>query len=218
METIDLQAEVRDKVGGREPRRLRKEGVVPGVVYGNNTEPISIQVERRTLEHALHTSAGENVVVTLKFEGGKEKDVTVILKAVQHHIVKDHITHVDFQVISLTEKIQVRVHVHVKGEPIGVQQGGMLDFVHHEIDVECLPTNIPDLVKVNVSALNINESVHVKDLALPEGVECLNDPEDVVLVVHPPQAEKEEGEEELEGEEASTEPEVIKKGKEDSEE
>jgi large subunit ribosomal protein L25 len=119
----------------------------------------------------------------------------------------------------LTDKIEVNVHVHPKGEAIGMQQGGILDVIHHEITVECLPTAIPDRLTVDISALDINDSLHIKDIKFPEGVECLEDPEEMLLVIHPPHVEKEEGEEEvLEGEEQAAEPEVIKKGKEEKEE
>jgi large subunit ribosomal protein L25 len=217
METIELKTEIRKKVGGREPRRLRKTGFIPGVVYGGGMSPLSIQVDRVALQRALHTSAGENAVITLKFDDASSKDLTVIVKAGQHHIINDMMTHVDFQAISLTEKIKVHVHIHVKGEAVGVQQGGMLDVVHHEVEVECLPTQIPDKISVNVSDLGFNDAIHIKELVFPAGVVCLNDPDDVVVVVHPPHVETEGAADALEGA-AASEPEVIKKGKEDKEE
>lgn len=219
METIDLQVQVREKTGGCTASRLRKEGIVPGVVYGRMKEPIHIQVERSALQHALHTSAGENVVLNLKLDQASKGDVTVIMKDVQHHIVNDKIEHIDFQEISLTEKIKVYVHLQTKGESPGVDQGGVLDLVHHEIEVECLPTAIPEKITIDISSLEIGDSIHLNDLAFPEGVECFDDPEEVVVVVHPPQTEKEETEgEELEGEADTSEPEVIKKGKDENEE
>jgi len=220
METIDLHALVREKTGGRTPGRLRKEGIIPGVVYGKMKEPIHVQVERGAFARALHTSAGENVVLNLKLNNSKKAAVTVILKDMQHHIINDKVEHIDFQEISLTDKIQVKVHVQPKGEAAGVQQGGVLDVIHHEISIECLPTQIPEKLTIDISELQIGDSLHIKDLTFPEGVECLDDLEDVLLVVHAPKVETEEEAEEeaLEGEEASAEPEVIKKGKEEKEE
>jgi large subunit ribosomal protein L25 len=219
MEVIDLQGEIREKIGGCSAGRLRKEGIVPGVVYGQMKAPIHIQVARAALEQALHTSAGENVVLNLKLGNKQTGDVTVIMKDVQHHIVNDRIEHIDFQEISLTEKIKVYVHLHTKGESPGIQQGGILDLVHHEIELECLPTAIPEKITVDISNLSIGDALHIKDITFPEGVECFDDPEEVIVVVHPPEAEKEETEgEALESEDQASEPEVIKKGKDEKEE
>ncbi|MFH1384530.1 MAG: 50S ribosomal protein L25 [Candidatus Omnitrophota bacterium] len=217
MATIDLQAKVRSIIGGRHPKRLRKKEIIPAIVYGRGTTATSIQVARGELEHALHTSAGENILIQLKFADDASKDTTVIIKDVQHSIITDQIDHVDFSVISLTEKVRVRVHIHTKGEAEGTKEGGILDVVRREVEVECLPTKIPDRIDVSVEALKINDSIHVKELVFPEGVECLEDPEATVIVVLTPKTEVEavptEGEA-VEGAEGTVqEPEVIKKGK-----
>jgi len=213
METVDLQVKIREKTGAAHPKRLRKTGFIPGVVYGHGTQAISLQVERGELEQALHTSAGENILLNLTFDDAK-KNTTALIKAVQHDIVTDQITHIDFTVVSLTEKIEAKVHLHLKGESQGVAEGGILDLVHREVHVECLPTNIPDRIDVDVTALAIGDSLHAKDLVLPEGVVLLDESESVVAVVLAPQAEEPEAEVAIEGEEvAPAEPEVIAKGK-----
>ena len=220
METVNLTAQARTKIGGLHSKRLRKEDLIPAVVYGQGIKPVSIQVVRGELEHALHTGAGENVLINLQIDDPSIANQTVILKEVQHDHVHDFITHVDFMAISLTEKVQVKVHLHLKGEAQGVKDGGILDMIHHVVEVECLPTAIPERITINVTDLKIGDSIHVSDLVLPEGVECLEEPETSLIVLLAPRAEEEEGSAEalLEGETASAEPEVIKKGKEDSEE
>ncbi len=217
MEIVELKASIREEKGGRNPKRLRKHDIIPGIVYGRHTEPLSVKVERGALEHALHTSAGENVVINLNFDDKKNKqETTVIVKDIQHDVITDKINHVDFHVISLTEKVIVKVHIHPKGEAEGVKEGGILDVIHHEVEIKCLPTQIPSRIDVNISGLKINDSLHIKDLVLPEGVECLEDPESVLLVILAPKVEEEVTEAEVaEGEEEITEPEVIKKGKEE---
>ena len=219
MEIVELKASLREEKGGRNSKRLRNNDIIPGIVYGRQSASLSVKVKRGELEHALHTSAGENVVINLSFEGKKNSnETTVIVKDVQHDIVTDKIDHVDFQIISLTEKVQVKVHIHPKGESEGVKEGGILDVIHHDVAVECLPTQIPDRLDIDVTNVKIGQSLHIKDLVLPEGVECLEDPESVLLVILAPKLEEEvPAAEAVEGAEEITEPEVIKKGKEEEE-
>lgn len=215
METFELQATVREPEGSRTARNIRRREMVPGIVYGHGMKPLTLEVSERTLSKALHTKAGENVLISLKVEGVKLKESTCRIKDIQHNPVSDKIDHVDFMVISLTEEIKVMVPViavHVE-EAVGVKEGGVLDVVHHEIEVECLPTKIPEKIEVDVKAMKINDSVHVKDLALPEGVKCLLPAEEVVVAVHPPREE----EVKPAAEEVATQPEVIEKGKKEKE-
>lgn len=216
MQTIDLKVKKRETIGGRTAKRLRKEGNIPAVIYGHGMDPLSLQVDRGELEHALHTSAGDNVVLNLQFEDKSLDDQTVIIKQVQHDDIHDIIEHVDFLVISLTEKVTVKVHIHAKGEAQGVKDGGTMDIQHHLIEVECLPTSIPERITIDVSKLEIGDSVHVSDVVFPEGVECLEEPETSLIVIHAPRAEEEEEAAE-EAEQTGAEPEVIKKGKEEEE-
>lgn len=217
MDTVSIEAKKRTKTGSRPSRVSRREGLVPAILYGHGMEPVSMEVDRGALAQALHTKAGENVVIDLKLEGQELKESTCRIRDIQHHPVTDEIQHVDFTVISLLEKIEVDIPVHIlhADEAVGVKDGGVLDIVHHELPVECLPTQIPENIEFSVKALKINDAIHLKDLTLPEGVTCLLEDEDEVIVaIHPPRVEEEE---EATDEEA-TEPEVIEKGKKDEDE
>lgn len=210
MQTVDLGIKVRTKLGGRHPKRLRRAGSVPAVVYGHGMTPLAVEVDARSLQQALNTKAGENVIVRLNAEGVTLKESTCLIKQIQHDPITEIIQHVDFTVVSLTEKIEADVPVVVKNadEAAGVKAGGVLDIVHHEIRVSCLPTQIPESISIDVKSLQISEAVHVRELAVPEGVEVLLDAEEVVVALHPPREE-----EKAAGEEAAAQPEVIEKGK-----
>ncbi len=213
MEAVDLKVELREKVGGNSPKQLRKEGYVPGIVYGNSVKPFNVQIEKGELEHLLHSSSSEHVMVNLKVDGDESKNCIALLKDVQHHMVADAIIHVDFQAVSMEEEMDVNIPVKVKGEAKGVTEGGLLEIVQHELEIRCLPANIPEVVVVDVADLGLNESIHVKDLNLPEGVKCLDDPDTTVVVVTSVEEVSVKTEESEEG----GEPEVIRKSKEDKE-
>lgn len=213
MEMVTLAAKTKEVTGSKAARNIRRAGDVPGIVYGHGMKPVALQVSARELLHVLHTKAGENVVVDLKLEGAKLKESTCVIKEIQHHPVTDAINHVDFTVISMNEKITVEVPVVAINaeESMGVKKGGVLDLVHHEIEVECLPTAIPEKIEVDVKDLDINDIVHVKELKMPEGVTSTLEDDDVVIAIHPPKVE-DEAAEGAEGEGAD-QPEVIEKGK-----
>lgn len=210
MEKVNLIAKPREVDGTRQARRLRRLGLIPGVVYGHGMKPLAIQVASRELLKALHTKAGENVLIDLDVESVKMKEKLCLIKDMQHNPITDEINHVDFAVISLTDKIKVKVHLVTThaDEAEGVKMGGILEMVHHEIEVECLPTAIPDKIEVDVKALKLGHSIHVRDLQMPQGVVCKLSADDVVVAIH---AVKEEVVP-VEGEQP-TAPEVIEKGK-----
>jgi len=187
MKTVELKAKVREGVGKTAAKKVRAQGGIPANVYGTNSKPLSILVDRKEFQAVTHTQAGGNVLILLKIEGDKEKNV--LIKEIQRHPVSEAVDHVDFNVISLTKKIRAKVPVHEKGTPAGIKEGGVLDHAHREIEVECLPTEIPDKVEINVENLKINDAIHVKDLALPAGVTCVLAPDEVILKVLPPQKE-----------------------------
>ncbi|MFH1380997.1 MAG: 50S ribosomal protein L25 [Candidatus Omnitrophota bacterium] len=217
MEKVILDAEIREEKGKGKVKLLRRSDVIPAVVYKGGKEAVSIKVDKKALYQTLHTGAGENVLITLMIKGDKKaKEKTCIIKEVQRDPVKEDIIHVDFNEISLTEKIKVKVPVHPHGEAVGVKtEGGVLDHPLWEIEIECLPTQIPSKISVEVSSMKIGDTVFVKDLIIPEGITVLTDPELTVLSVVPPA--KEEAVEEAAGEEGA-EPEVIAKGKKEEEE
>ena len=218
MEKITLNAKERTDLGKSSSNYLRKAGEVPGVVYKDGKQGINVQIVSRDLWHALHTEAGENAVITMNIgDGDKRVEKTVILQEAQRDPLNDKFLHVDFHEISLTDKIKVKIPVVVKGEAPGVfEDKGILTQVIWELEVECLPTEIPEHIDVYVNELHIGDAIHVKDLTIADSVELMVDGEQVVVSVSVPKAEEVEEPEEVA--ETEEEPEVIKKGKKDEEE
>ena len=217
MEKIILKAEVRTAVGKKAAKDIRAKGLIPANVYKGSKGALGLQVAADNLAEVLHTKAGENVIITLKIsdesrEGGS-KDRTVVIKEIQREPIKDRILHVDFNEISLTEALKVNVPLVSRGEPVGVKvDGGVLEHVIRELQVECLPTAIPEKLEVDVSNLKINDTIHVKDIVSPDGVKILNDAELIVMIVKPHKVEAPKEEVAVE---AGTEPELIRKKKEE---
>ena len=213
MDFVDLHASCREEKGKELNKKLRSAGLVPAVVYKKGEDTLSLKIANKDLFKALHTEAGENVIIKLHVDGAKKKrDRTVVLKEVQKDPIKDHLLHVDFQEISLTETLKVKVPIVAKGEAIGVKQdGGVLQHVLWEAEVECLPTNIPEKIEIEVSDLKIGDALHVKDVQVPEGVKILDDLEGVVFSVEHPKKVEDLIAEPAEG--AVDEPEVIREKK-----
>ena len=179
MEQIKLKASLREERGKQAAKKLRGQGLVPGIVYHRNDEPVSITVVDKELSKIIHSAGGENVLINLTIEKEKKaKSRAVIIKEIQHHPVKRNILHVDFNEISLTENIVVEVEVVAQGESIGVkQEGGVLDHPLRMLKVQCLPVDIPKHIDVDVSGLKLNQSIHVKDLVLSDKIKVLTDPD-----------------------------------------
>lgn len=219
-ESAVLEAKPRDNTGKGVSRRLRREGAVPAVVYGSDIDSVKCSVDRKTFTTMIN-DFGRNAIVSLKIDG-KGEDYSTIVKEIQHHPVSWDILHIDFHRISMTERIVVEVAIHSQGTPIGVRNdGGILEHMLHEIEIECLPTNIPEELTVDVSALEIGDNIHVSDLTAPEGTTIVTDGERSVFAVAPPTVRKDDEADEEEGaemEEGATEPEVIERGKKDEDE
>jgi large subunit ribosomal protein L25 len=214
MKTVELKVTHRETLGKGYAKRIRKEGRIPAILYGHELPPITLEVDLKSFQKVLKTGAGSNVVLSLKIAGlKKDNEHTAIIKDIQRDPVHEALTHVDFNAISLTEKIRVSVPVHVKGEAPGVKEGGILEHVHREIEVECLPTEIPEKFDVSVDQLNIGDSLHVSDLVFPAGVVCTLDAGEPILTVLSPM--KEEVVAPTEEAVAGSEPEVIGKKKEE---
>ena len=216
MEEIKLDVQLRKEIGSRKIKKLRYDHFIPAIVYGGKQSSSIVQVDRKTFERITRLHRGENIIYHLNVLDGEKKlkDYSAITKEIQHDPVTDDVLHIDFNRISLTEKIEVKVAIEAKGEPIGVKQGGgSLEHVLWEITVNCLPTQIPQSIVVDVSNMNIHDAVHVKDLVLPTGVVVKNDPEAIVLTVAPPM--KEIKPEDLQA--APAEVEVIKEKKKEPE-
>src|SRR3990172_482194 len=153
-EEITLEVAVREKTGKETVKKLRRLGLIPGVVYGAGDKPTPVQVPFIALHKVLHSGHGENALITLNIKNGKTASEKVLIRDIQKDPVKDNVIHVDFQHVSLTKKITVKIPIHLTGTPTGVKdQGGILQQVLRELEITCLPTDIPERVNVDVTAL-----------------------------------------------------------------
>jgi large subunit ribosomal protein L25 len=221
MAELKIEVQRREETGKGPSRRLRAGGMIPAVVYGGGKEPVPIQVERNIVLQLLKQGGGENAVFLLKLSGTGKSRHTMVRK-IDVDPISRQIAHIDFQRILLTEKVRVQIPLELIGEAWGVKnEGGVLDFITREVEVECLPTDIPQKLEVDVSDLHVGQHLEVKDLVIPPGVQVLDEPDRVMAAVaHSRVAaevtELEEGLEEEEGllEAEKEEPEVIGRGKE----
>jgi large subunit ribosomal protein L25 len=214
MEEIVLEAQLREGTGRAKVKDLRESGYLPAVVYFHGKDALAVKVSRSSLLKLVHQYRLESVIINLKIKDDKQaKGRPCLVKEIQYDPVKEDIIHVDFNEISLTESIKVNVPIQAKGEAIGVkQEGGSLEHLLWEIEVECLPTSIPKEIQVDITALKMGDAIHIKDIVFPEGVKPLQDETAVVLHVVAPMKEEVPAEG-VEGE-AAAEPEVIKEKKE----
>ena len=191
---VQLKAKSRSESGRARVKRLRAQGVIPGIVYGAHIKPLSISLASRDLVNVLHHATGENVLVDLQVdEAGSTKNRLALIQEVQHHPFADTILHVDFQEVSATEKLRTKVPVRQVGEPAGVKTGGgVLEYILRELHVECLPKDLPDVIEVNVEKLEIGGSIHIQEIVAPSGVTLLDDKGQPVFLVVAPIAEVEE--------------------------
>ncbi len=216
MEHMKLDVNKRENSGKQACRKIRKSGFVPAVVYGLEEEPMPVEVAFGDIESARR-SGGEHAVIDLKVKSGEGEEMTVpvIVRDEQFHPVRGELLHVDFYRVSLTKEITSEVPLETYGEPAGLQFGGILEHSLRELEVKCLPDRLPEKIELDVSALNIGDSLHVSDITAPEGVEVLNDSDMMVVSLIPPRMEEEEeAEEEVE---EGAEPEVITEKKEEEE-
>jgi large subunit ribosomal protein L25 len=204
---MKLQVQERESRGSAESRRLRKQGLIPGVLYGRGKESHVISIPERELRRVLTGDAGLHAILDVVLEGQQTTHPS-ILKDYQQHPVRGGLIHVDLQEVRLDQPIQARVVVELMGEPVGVTEGGVLSQVNREITVEALPMEIPEHLELDVSRMAIGDTLRLVDLdSPPEGVTYLDDPEETVLatVTMPtrfvePEPEEVEGEELEEGE------------------
>ena len=215
MKTIELNVERRSTVGKNEARRSRMAGRVPAIVYGAGKPTVPVSVDRKALSDAFRHGAGENAIFLLKLAGSGEERHAMI-RDMQLHPLSREILHLDFLRVLMTEKVRVQVAVELTGTAYGVKtEGGVLDFSHRAVYVECLPGDIPKQIEVDVSELRVGQHLTAGDLALPAGVELLDEPERVLVSVMHPKAEEAPAAGAVAAETPEGEPEVIKKGKPD---
>jgi large subunit ribosomal protein L25 len=208
MERVSLSAQERTATGKGGARRARREGLVPAVLYGRGRTPRTLAVGRKDLVAALHT-AGRNALIDLKVaQDGEAQAETVMIEEIQRDHIRREILHVDLHLISLTEALAVNVPIVLSGTPEGVSAGGgILEQVRREVEVRCLPTQIPDRIAVDVTGLRVGGSVHVRDLKVAEGIEVLTEPDEVIAAVTAPAVEEEAAA--APEAEAAAEPEVV---------
>ena len=188
MAEVKLNVEVRDSQGKGAARRARAAGKVPGVVYGKGMEPISIAVDRREFVTALLTDAGMNVLLDLQIDGDS---VLTLARDLHRDPVRGTLLHADFVKVDLTQEVEVEVPIHVVGEAPGVKEGGVLEHPLFNLNVRCLPGDVPESIEADVSNLNIGDSLRVSDLSEGRKFEILNDPESPVVTSVAPISEAE---------------------------
>lgn len=214
---VQLKAQARTAAGKSHVKKLRGAGTIPAVIYGAHHQPQNLAVAAVDLQQVLHRATGENVLVDLQVdEGGQTVNRLALIQEVQHHPVTDAVLHVDFHEVLATEKLRTSVPVRAVGEAAGVKTGGgILEYVMRDLRVECLPRDLPDVIEVNVEKLEIGQSIHVGEVAVPAGVTLLDDKQQPVFLVVAPITEEEEA---ALGQPAeAAEPEVIGAKKEEGE-
>jgi large subunit ribosomal protein L25 len=207
-------------LGSAESRRLRRRGLIPGVLYGREQQPVAISIPERSLRSALTTSGGLNAVLDVVVDDGKVH--SSVLKEYQQHPVKGLIMHVDLQEVRLDQPIHATVPLTLHGDPVGVKAGGILTQVTNELNVEALPMEVPEHLEADVSEMEIGDTLRLSALRTPEGVKLLDDLEETVLATvttpmreeepEPVEGEAAEGEEPAEGEAAAAEGEAAAEG------
>lgn len=215
MEQHEIKATLRKSIGNGPARVLRRQGRVPAVLYGPKTENILLSVNPKDVEQILKKVSSGSAVLNLVIENGKAVTKSVMIKELQAHPVSGKFLHIDFYEIDMERKINVSVPVVVKGQSKGVELGGLLQIIRREIEVYCLPNEIPHSIEIDVTDLDIGDSVHVDEIKLEGDVELAGDVNFTVVTVVSPKAEaaREEEEEALE-EGAEEEGEEAAEGKE----
>jgi large subunit ribosomal protein L25 len=213
MSAVVIEAQKRDETGSRNARRYRREGKIPGVFYIDGGEAVHLWFDAKQLTYFLNHAHG---LVDLEVSGDKSA-LKCVLKDVQYHPVNEEPLHVDFLGVKMGEKLQLSISLVLRGTPEGVKSGGILEHMIRELDIECLPKDIPNHLEYDISHMDLGDAIHVKDLAY-DNITILNDPSETIALVELPKVTVSEVEEIEETEEEMMEPEVIGKGKQEEEE
>lgn len=200
MAQVKLEARHRTATGKGVARKLRREGRVPAVIYGHGEAPIALDLDAKATSHLLH-EFGHNAIITLTVTGGAGSD-TCIITEFDRDLYQKELVHVDLKRISLKEKIETSVPVHVLNAEKVEKAGGVLELIMSEVEVRALPLEIPENIEIDVSGVELGENLHVSALKMPKGVELVSDPDAVLLLVHIPRSLAEEAE----GAESAAEP------------
>jgi large subunit ribosomal protein L25 len=189
VETLEIQVDTRDKKHKRDAKRLLRGGKIPGVLYGPKTQTVALELNQREFTSRVAGLEGSHLV-RLKSSAASLAEKVALVKDLQYHPISGDVIHADLYEVDLTAKIQVHVPLHFVGRAFGVTRGGILQPIVREIEVECLPMDIPEFFNVDVSALDIGDSVHVEELAIPEGVSALIETNFALVTVVPPTVEE----------------------------
>lgn len=217
MEKLFVKADTRSEVGKGAARSLRRDGMLPAVVYsGGDSRPVKVHGKEMT--KLIFRGTGDHALITIELheDGSKKSEHSVLIKDYQTDPVSDEILHIDFIEVSLKELVKVTVPIVILNDPIGLKMGGIIEHHLRDIEVECLPTQIPDSYEVDASHIDIGDSLHISDIEEKDGIKIISDPEGVILNVSAPKIEEEVEEE---GVEEGAEPELVgEKGKEEGKE
>lgn len=186
MEKIVLTAQIREKAGKGVARSLRRNQMVPAVLYSHG-KSMPIAMGNKDVTKVLNAEGGEHALISLKLDGAKDKaERLALIKDYQMDPINGALIHVDLMEVAMNEKVKVSVAVHIVGASIGVKEGGIFQYGARNLEIECLPNQIPDSIEVDIAALKINESLHVRDIKVAEGVKILTDPDATVATIQPP--------------------------------
>jgi large subunit ribosomal protein L25 len=189
LETLEIQVETRAVGSKRQARRIRRDGKIPGVLYGPKTPPVALELNKKEFSSRVAGLEGSHLV-RLKSGSTALVDKVALVKEMQYHPITGEVIHTDLYEVDLTAKIQVRVPLHFVGKAAGVVRGGILQPIVREIEVECLPLDIPEFFNVEVSALDIGDSIHIEELPMPEGVNVVSESNLALVAVVPPTVEE----------------------------
>ena len=208
---VKLSARPRDEAGRNAVSRVRARGAIPAVIYGGKDVTANLEVDKKDIENLLARAVGENILVQLEINDGQKTTSRLsLIQEVQHHPVRGEIIHVDFHAVSMNEEIDAEVVLEPEGEPVGVKTfGGLLQQSMRLLPIRCLPQNLPEIIVVDVSGLNIGDTLHVRDIKLPSGVTAVPDEELTVFLVSEPTV----AEEPVAATEEAVAPEVLKEKK-----
>jgi len=186
MERAQLEANIRKETGSNACKHLRRKGLTPAVAYGHRFEPICLSVNAKDLFHLIAHHGARNLIDLIIKDNGEVTRETVLVKEIQRHPVTQQVLAVDFQRVSLTEKVTTTVPIVLVGEAAGVKMGGILEQQIHEVDVECLPLDLPEEINVDITHLRLGDSLSVREIPEIRGVSILADPDEVVVHISPP--------------------------------
>lgn len=189
METVDVEVSTRETGSKRKARRLRRIGKIPGILYGPKVAPVALELDKKTFSSRVAGVEGSHLV-RMKSDSPVLAEKVALVKEMQYHPISGDVIHADFYEVDLTARIQVRVPLHFVGKAAGVVRGGILQPIVREIEVECLPLDIPEFFDVEVGDLDIGDSVHVEALPMPEGVTAVFESNFTLVTVVPPTAEE----------------------------